>query len=45
METKNTKKRLLVFFTRHGERADQGINKNLLKNIISCDPELTDNGR
>ena len=44
MEGLSKKKKLLLFFTRHGERADKELNKNFFKSLISCDPFLTANG-
>ena len=38
-------KRLLIFFVRHGERADQTLNTKFIQNIISCDPYLTEQGK
>ena len=36
---------MLLFFVRHGERADKTLNMSLFSNLINCDPYLTPNGK
>jgi hypothetical protein len=36
---------ILLFFSRHGERADKKFGMAVLSNLISCDPYLTEDGK
>lgn len=39
------KKKILLFFTWHGERSDKIMGSSLIKNMISNDPTITDSGK
>jgi hypothetical protein len=39
------KKRILLLITRHGERSDKVLSAEIIKNLISIDPQLTEKGK
>ena len=39
------KKKILLFFTRHGERNDKILNSDLVQNFMSNDPTISENGK
>ena len=41
---KTNKRRILLFISRHAERLDKTLNKNVIAHMLGGDPPITDNG-